>query len=543
MPGRTAGIQNPPREAGPAAAPCRSPSCSPSHSRTAAAPELSRSGDVAGRLGGVNGPDCPELERLLARAAGRVRGRRAAVGALLGLGMSGVVACALELVRTAQASVGEPPFGHLFAFGAGAAVLAVGVAFAVSARWGRVDEEALARGLDRRLGLPDTAATVLALSRGTIASPLAPYVVESASGPLAAAIPRVDAAFVLDRPARAALRGLAASAIVTWLCAIALLVADLLHWFDFGFGLLGRHPDRDTGVAAQADPDVDRPVPAGKGGAPGGDAPRPSAPDERPPDPPNPDRESPAPPEDAHEPDVRAVVKPARESFRRDEPVLVVVSALPTREIAADRTLTMSLDVDGTDAPARQTLTLGPTAPLGAGEIVDLRRVPGLAGKLGAGEHRVTARLREADGTTYASAPATFRIEADGGPGGAKKPEPKPKPDAADPPPQPPPGSAPEPQTRGPGVPPPELPPRTFDPKIVVPLFRDGEEIAKRGPVVVLEPGGGRSPEDAPRQVPAESAIEDAARRAESQVDRGSVRPSDRDLVRRYFEGVRRLLR
>lgn len=504
---------------------------------------------------------------MLSRAASRRRTLILSAGALGAFTLSAVAGVALELGHLIIGALREPPYSiidvFVGAFAVGVAVLVVTVAAAVRAS----DEERLSRELDERLGLPDTVATALAVSRGRVTSPLGAFVLAQAVPALDAARPRIDA-LALTEPLRNRLaRGGARVAIILWILLLALVVVDLLRLLRWPFAFVARGP-RDVGVVAQENPSVDRPIPAPRGATDGNgdlDAPTPTPadapkPDARPEPPPVPPPVPNDPPPDKSEPDVQAKVRPARETFRDGAPVLVVVSAKPTRELPADRELALSLEVDGKETQTSVAFRVGPSAPLGVGEIQDLRRLRAFADALKPGEHTVRARLRDrADGTTYDSEPAKFRIESDdqndGGGGGGQKPPPQP-PDAPDPPQQPPPSPQPSPPPpvasdppapRAPqGRPPvPDIQPK-FDPQAVLPLFREGPEDTKRGPTVVLVPGGGpdvRPDATPPREADLADVLPDAVKRAESDVDRAGVRREDRDLVRRYFDELMRRLR
>lgn len=485
------------------------------------------------------------------------------IGGLAAFAVATAVVLALELVRFFSTVAADPTFDHhdvlLCGAAAGAFVLVVAAVRALRS----ADERAIASELDERLGLPDLVTTALALARGRVESPLGAFVAAQAGAALEG--DRARAALVSIRDARVerVARIAARLALLAWLAVVALLVLDWLRSFHWPFAFLGRGP-ADVGILPQPTSSSDRPIPATAAGPTGDETGRSDG--ETRPAPAAEDAANPTPPADERdEPDVRVKARPARESFAEGEAVLVVVSATPTRELPADRDLRLSLDVDGHEAPARGDLRVGPSAPLGAGTIQDLSRIPGLAGRLSPGEHTVRARLTDArTGETFESEPTKFRVESDGdddGGGGGGSNEPKPDPQQ----PQPPPPDA-EPQGAPPTEPPPQadnppprpeppsepdapraLPPEPkvavkLDPQVVVPLFGPGDEIAKQGPRVVLVPGGG--PQDAPvREADLSDALPEAARRAEADVDRAGVRAADRALVRRYFDELRRLLR
>lgn len=508
--------------------------------------------------------ESPALDRLLRDAAARRRTLLLAAGALGAFAVAGFAGFGLQCWRLVTSTLREPPFGPAgVAAGmlvAGGLVLAAAAAIAARA----ADRERLARRLDERLGLPDTVATALALTQGRVRSPLAPYVLAQTSPVLEAAVPQVAALALAEDGAGRLARPAARVAIFAWIALLVLFAIDLFRLLELPFGLLGGGGER-AGIVAKPDREGGRPLPAPDAQpgatpseAPGpGPGPKPEEPDAKPPDPP----ETPKPPPEAAAPDVAAKVKTSQPSYPEGAPVLVVASAAPTRELPKDRVLALSLELDGTEASTTVDLTVGPSAPLGAGEIQDLRRIPRLADRLQPGEHTVRARFRDrSDGTTYDSEPAKFRIEADegdgkGGGGGGKEPpkpnpapqpqpEPQPQPSTTPPPqpPPPPPGPTPSelpPEAKAP--PPPEIHPK-FETQVVVPLFGEGDEVEKKGTTVVLVPGGGSSSEP-PKTAPLADALPEAAKRAESAVDRAGVRAADRDLVRRYFEELRRGLR
>lgn len=459
----------------------------------------------------------------------------------------------LEVTRVVVQSYRAPPFTHTDVVAAGVALGLGTLVVAVLAAARGPDEESIARDLDERLGLADLAVTTLAVVRGRVASPLAEHVAAQASQSLDAAASGADAADSRDAPAGRFAGPAALLAVIACLLVLAFLVLDWWRGLAWPSGLLGPGAT-DAGVIARGDAPKNRPVPATRGGEPADDA-GPPAPAPRPDAPPNadaPQRPDDPKADDASEPDIRVKARPSRESFRARDPVLVAISATPTRDLPTDRTLAVSIELDGKEVPTRTELRVGRATPQGVGEIQDLRRIPELADLLAPGEHTVRARLRDdADGTTYASEPAKFRVESDdpsggGGSGGAPPPQPKPQPTPQAPPNQEPP--PPQPDERPPDKPPRGAPPPSpdipvkLDPQVVVPLFGDGEEVAKKGPTIVLVPGGGRS--DAPTQ-PARlaDALPDAVRRAEQDVDRAGVRAEDRDLVRRYFDALRRAVR
>jgi hypothetical protein len=75
---------------------------------------------------------------------------------------------------------------------------------------------------------------------------------------------------------------------------------------------------------------------------------------------------------------------------------------------------------------------------------------------------------------------------------------------------------------------------------VVRPLFGEGPEAVKKGPILVLDPEGSRG--DAPRPVEPEEALAEVRARAETAARREGIDPRDAEAVRRYFEALRRLL-
>jgi hypothetical protein len=74
----------------------------------------------------------------------------------------------------------------------------------------------------------------------------------------------------------------------------------------------------------------------------------------------------------------------------------------------------------------------------------------------------------------------------------------------------------------------------------VQPLFGEGPDAVKRGPLLVLDPEGGRG--TPPRAMAPEEALSEVRARAEEAARREGVDPRDLETVRRYFEALRRLV-
>ena len=214
--------------------------------------------------------------------------------------------------------------------------------------------------------------------------------------------------------------------------------------------------------------------------------------------------------------------------------------------------LDLALSVDGgAPVPVRRPFRIADGGR--EARTQDLRSLPGLGAKLGPGKHRVSGELRDGAGKAVATAPEV-EITVEGEEekeegGGTPPPPPAPAPGAGkpEPPPIPPPPSAPPPPP-SPGAPPPPappppvipLPPSAFQDKRIRPLFGDGEEIVKKGPILVLDPEGGRG--EPAREAPPEEVLAEVRARAEAAARREGIDPADAATVRRYFEALRRLV-
>jgi hypothetical protein len=476
-------------------------------------------------------PAAPTLEETLSRLLARERGRRRDAALSRTSAATALAAVLVAAWRIGDRVMGHEPIPVALGLGLVALMALVGVAFAVRAATSRSERE-MAREVDRRLGLDDRASAALTIVRGGATSRLAAFVVGDAESALRTAAPRIDAAFP-SRPAKrvtAFARGLAKVALV--LAGLAVLaelltVGGPLRWLP-GISKDGGEPSADV------PPTKDAPHRDGK------EPEKPRDPDKPPPKP----DAAPTPQTPKHptpEGHVLVAIKPTKEEYEAEEPVNVAVSATATGEIAGTRTFDLRVSVDGVDVDAGVEMNVDPSRPEGDHEDVDLRKVPGL--KIDAGEHVARARLTtRTTHEEYESAPAKFRVKPkpqddkkkddDDNKGGAPKPKPKPQPQ------QPKPEQKSEDPSKKEGRPPTEAPPppppAAMDKKVVVPLFGEGEEVKKRGLVLVLDPGGGL--ETPPKERPLDEALPDARRRAESAVDRAGVRPEDRELVRRYFE-------
>jgi len=245
------------------------------------------------------------------------------------------------------------------------------------------------------------------------------------------------------------------------------------------------------------------------------------------------------------EPDIklRVTVTMTKDVFGAKEPVTATIAAVATGDLPGASEFDLRIGVDGGDEDTGVVLRVDPSRPAGDRAEIDLRRVPGL--KLAAGEHVAVARITtRTTHEEHVSEPVKFRIEAEEGPDDKKdKGGGTPPPQKSPPPPPPPHGQGPgdakkDPQQTPPAPP---LPPVALDRKVVTPLFGEGDEVKKKGLVLVLDPGGGDA--GAPVRKPLEDALPDAKRRAEAAVDRSRLRDDDKDLVRRYFDLLGRLRR
>lgn len=459
------------------------------------------------------------IERLLARERSRRRDT-ALRRALLATTLAIVI---VALWRVGDRVYARQPMPAMYAAGLVAATFLAGVAVTLRRAFGG-DESSMARELDRRLGLSDRATSALAVVRGGTNSRLAQYMVNDAETALGVAAARIDIHF----PAAAARRRfltvrrlavIAAVAIVLALFAELLTVGGPLRW------LPGTSPDATKDPADDAPPDETRP-----GGGPGGH----EKPDR--PTPPKPDDPKEEPKPATPEGDVRVTLKMAKDEYGPDEPVASAVSAAATGPRSGAKSFDVRIAVDDEEIDAGVGIDVDQA---GSSVGIDLAKIPGL--HLGPGEHTARARLTtRTDREEHVSPPVKFKIRDKGGQSGddqnGQKPkpqEPQPQPQEQKPPPKP------EPKEGPAGAPPP--PPVALDRKVVMPLFGEGDLVKKKGPVLVLDPGGGS--EAPPERKPVGDALPEAKKRAESAVDQARLSEADRALVRRYFElleGLRR---
>lgn len=492
--------------------------------------------------------DAPELRSALALAAREVR---LAAAGRTGVRVLAVSWCACLLVVAAgvvEPQVALPLLPTVMGLGIVAPLLGAAAVFALTPRCAPARA---AREIERRLGIDDRVSCARALVAGEVASPLGGHVILAAETTLARSRPALRTVFA-RRPGRSERRVLLGLVpVLAALVTLLFLARDAgVPWSFEGFGGGAAHAkagpagdEESHGTAEGRRPDSDAPDPDADPDAPP-DGPEPPEPGEDPPLPPG--------PADAG---ARARLLSTRDVYRAEEPVMLVVAATPTADLARETRYTVVLEVDGVRCAAPMSLAVSPDRPEGESASLDLRFLPGAAEKLEPGTHKARAILDPGDGTGLArSDEVEFRVEgrpkSDDEDKGGEPPPPQPGLSEAPPPPAP----TPEPDRPDPTAfepagdipPPPEAPPPPpldtgFEKKVVVPLFGEGEEVEKTGPVVVLRPGS--SPAAGPESVPLGDALPDAVRRAESQVDRGRVRPADRALVLRYFERLARRVR
>jgi hypothetical protein len=490
------------------------------------------------------------LDAHLSRAARRVRTRRLVVTLSvtgIALGVVGAAIASYEAVLV-HAETGEP---GLLTSPLLPAVLLAGVLVAVGVAWTRgVSRTDLAREVDRRLGLADRTASALAVGGGQVQSVLGERLMVETAERLDAVAGELDAAFPA-RPRGSLLTLLRAASIV-----VALWVAVILAGRLLGSGGGGRSVDLLPGTTPPP-VEIDEPGTAEAEALPPDTGDDPATEDEE--EEPEPEPEA-TPPEDEPEPEPQAPRPPAgplataelvlsAEEFDEGDSVLSLAVGRPGAGLGDARGFTVSVEVDGKVLGTGRSMALAPSHS--DGEILPVRigRLPGGPEALKPGQHEAVLVLEpEGGGEAVRSEPKTFRIRGgeDGGGGGGTPPPPPPTPDPESPEPEPPPPEEEQPEDGGgedEGPPPeaemPDLPHET-EQKVVVPLFDDGPEIAKVGPRLVLVPGG--APDDPPKRMPLDEALEEAQCRAESAIDRAGVRESDRELVRRYFERLRKLL-
>ena len=460
----------------------------------------------------------------------RLRARRAAA-ALEGARRGGSRALWFSLAVLALAVLGilPPPPGPVAAIAAFAAVLllgsGVGAALAVSARGGAGP---LAHEMDLVLREPDLVATAAAVAaRPGAAGRFGEAVVDRAAEAVAA-IP-ADRLGPLPRP--------------PWrLLGIAALVAILLAILPKGgFGLL---PGFGAGWGAGGSPDPEQ----ANWGKPGPDDDGKPKPEARSPKPEMPGEKRPDPLLVAS-----LEARPLARRHRPEDPILIGATIEGLAGAGEGTDLELAFSVDGGAAAGEgraRRVVAGERVP----RLVDLRGdFAPLRASLKPGTRRVVASLRDASGRTVAEAPPfEIRIEGqgdDGGKDGAPKPKPQPQPTpkpTPEPEPEPPPAPQPEPEQK-PKPPSPTgaepevaLPPSALERRVVNPLFGEGPEVVKKGPILVLDPDAGRGAP--PREMDPKEAVAEVRARAEEAARREGADPRDLETVRRYFEALRRIV-
>jgi hypothetical protein len=463
-------------------------------------------------------PAARALDAALARARRRLRLRRVVVAGTLWVAAVVVLAAVGGILAAAAPFVGAPEFGReaLTAIGAvAAAALAAWTVFLLSRP---VAASRAARELDRRLELDDAVASAVAVRELERVTPLGRRVLVEAEEALAAASPRLERAFPLAPTPRAGVWLLRATALAALLWCLALVAASLPELS--GTPNAGR-PGIDDVVgggdlvplgAESPDEEGERPEPPGK--PPEAEPDEPQKPEEEPEPEPEPDA--------PREPPIRARVRTSKAEYASHEPVLAVVSAVPTIELKGDATYDVRIVLDKNECDTGLALDVSPSRPEPTARALSLGELPPPMPKLQPGEHELKAVLVPRGG----GKPIETETVREGQP---------PKP----PPPKPPPKQQGGEKDPPPGEPP--LPPPELDKKVVMPLFREGERVEKKGAVLVLDPSGG--PSRPPRKRPLGEALPGAKQRAEQAVDRARLDEEDRELVRRYFEGLERRLR
>jgi len=458
----------------------------------------------------------------------RLRARRAAL-VLEGARLGGRRALVLSLVLLGLAVLGvlPPPSGVAAAVAGFVAVLlggaGLGAALLLRARGGAGP---FAAEVDRLLGGADLVATAVAVAaRPGTRGRFGEAVVEAAAEAVAA-LPR-ERLGPLPRP--------------PWrLLGLAALVAILLALLpQGGFGILpglgsgwgtGGRPRAGSvswGEPGPADGGEPRTRPeAGEPGTEESERLPPTA--ERPPEPPP-------------TPVASIEARPLERVHRAGDPIPVAAMVEGLAGAGTGTGLDLAFSVDGGEAAGE-----GRARRVAAGDrlprLVDLREdFPPLRAALRPGTRRVVASLLDPAGRTVARAPEfEVRIEGDGDDGGGGgDPPPAPAPavpaPAAPPPAVPPPG--PGPADAAPEVP---LPPSRLERRLVLPLFGEGPERVKRGPILVLDPDAGRGAP--PREMDPREAVAEVRARAEEAARREGADPRDLETIRRYFEALRRIV-
>jgi hypothetical protein len=463
------------------------------------------------------------IERLLARER---QGRRNAAlrRALLATTLAIVI---VALWRVADRVSAREPMPVAYAAFLVAAVLVWGLVVTLRRAAGG-DRVSMARELDRRLGLADRASSALAVVGGGTTTRLAPYVLRDAETAIEAAAPRIDAHFPAATRGRRILT-VRRQAVIAALAVLVALLAELLTIGGPFRWLPGASPDATKDPTE--DPGSHEPQAGGGPDARKESPPRP-APEPRPED-------EPKPAQDAG--DVRVTLRMAKQEYGPDEPVAATVGAAAAGPLQGAREFDVRVSVDDDEIDAGVRIDVDAARKGGASVDLDLSKIPGL--RLPPGEHTARARLTtRTDREEHVSPPVKFRIREreDGGGQGGDEPPPKPKPKPEPQAPQQDEQQKPDEKEGQPSAPPPP-PPVVLDRKFVVPLFGEGDLVKKKGPVLVLDPGGGT--EAPPERRPIGDALPEAKKRAEAAVDQARLSDADRELVRRYFELLEALRR
>jgi hypothetical protein len=244
--------------------------------------------------------------------------------------------------------------------------------------------------------------------------------------------------------------------------------------------------------------------------------------------PPRADEEEPTGDAETEAPDApdRILVRivPAKSAYRPQEPVLVFVTGDPGEPMRGEHEVEVHVLVDQVVADLGETMRVRPGENGGAVLATDLRLDPDAGAALTPGKHVLRAVLREGD-ALHVSEPVEIEIEGppSGGGGAGSDPEPPPA------------GAQQEDPAAGGGTPPP--PEVEAQPRFVVPLFREGETVKKRGFALVPDPEA--PPGTPPRRVGLAEAAREMARRPESAVPSERLAPEDRRTVSRYFDLLR----
>ena len=398
---------------------------------------------------------------------------------------------------------------------------------------------ATARALDGVLGREDLVATASALAGRSGSGRFAGAVLERAGAEVAALSP--DRVGPLPRPPWALL--LLVAAVAALLPLMPPFGLGLLPGLGAGAGAGG--PPRDDGVALgpRKEKDGGAPEQAAKGKEAAEE--QPAEKEAKPPDEVKKPSEA-TPPAPSPGAVARLSLSALARTYPPAGPVTIGAVADGGPGAGSGTDLDLAVAVDGGPAVAEKR-----PFRLAAGgheaRALDLRTLPGLPALLGPGKHRVKGTLRDAAGNAVAEAPE-IEVVVEGGSDdrskgkgkGAEPPPPRPAPAPA--PEQPPEPRAPKPKGDRPAPKPeaPDIPESRFDRRFVQPLFGEGAEIEKRGPLLVLDPEGSRG--EAPREVLPEEALREVKAAAETAARREGVDPRDLETIRLYFEALRRIV-